>query len=309
MYATSVMLTSLGKKYYQFLLAQGVMGGIACGMVYSPALSIVGHYFHRRRPLAIAIASSGSSLGGVLFPIIINRLLYSSSLGFGWTVRVVGFLILGLCIFACMTITPRVKPRKGPHFLPEAFKNPVYSLQIAGLFLVIWGILIPIIFLPSYAQFKGMSRNLAWYSISVLNAGSLIGRLGSGFLAAYWGEFNILIASCGICGILIFCWYRIASNAAIMVFSVFFGIFSGVVVGMFASTIAHTAPHPSQIGTYIGMAVGILGMAGLTGSPIAGAMVAHYHGYKEAIAFSGAVTVTGTALMVCARICQIRKRT
>lgn len=304
LFVTSVMLTSVCKEYYQFLLAQGVLGGIACGMIYSPALATVGHYFHRRRAQAIAIASSGSSLGGVLFPIIINRLLYSSSLGFGWTVRVVGFIILGLCLLACLTIKPRIAARKGPHFLPAAFRNPVYSLMVAGLFLVIWGILTPIFFLPSYAQSQGMSRNLSWYSISILNAGSLIGRLGAGFLAAYWGENNILTTSSAICGILIFCWFRIVSNVAILVFSVLFGVFSGVVVGMFASTIAHLAPHPNEIGTYIGMAVGILSISSLTGGPITGAMIAHYGGYDEPRAFAGAVTMAGVCLMVCAQICQ-----
>ncbi|KFY86544.1 hypothetical protein V500_07565 [Pseudogymnoascus sp. VKM F-4518 (FW-2643)] len=308
MFVTSVMLTSVCKKYYHFLLAQGVLGGIACGMIYSPAIATIGHYFHKKRPLAIAISSTGSSLGGVLFPIIINRLLYSSSLGFGWTVRVMGFIILGLCLLACLTIKPRVAARKGPHFLLEAFKNPVYSLQVAGLFLVFWGILTPIFFLPSYSEAQGMSRNLAWYSISILNAGSLIGRLGAGFLAAHWSEYSILTASSAICGILIFCWCRIVSNAAILVFSALFGVFSGVVVGMFASTIAHIAPHPSEIGTYIGMAVGIFGVAGLTGSPIAGAMIAHYGRYDEAIGFAGAVTMAGVCLMACAQICQRSQR-
>ncbi|KAI1611318.1 MFS transporter, MCP family, solute carrier family 16, member 10 [Exophiala viscosa] len=307
LFVTSVMLTSVCKMYYQFLLAQGVLGGISCGLVYAPAISIIGHYFHARRALAIGIASSGSSLGGVIFPIMINRLLFSSSLGFGWTVRIVGFLILGLCLLACLTIKPRIAPRKGPHFLPAAFKNLTYSLQVLGLFLVIWGILTPIFFLPSYAQTQGMSRNLAWYTISILNAGSLVGRLSAGFLSAYLGDLNVLTSSSGICGLLIFCWYRIHSNAAIIVFSVLFGMFSGVVVGMFASTLAHTAPHPSQIGTYIGMAVGILGVLGLTGSPISGAMIAHYGGYNEAIGFSGAVTMAGTALLACAQYSKMSK--
>lgn len=308
LFVTSVMLTSVSKKYYQLLLAQGVLGGISCGMVYSPAIASIGHYFYRTRPLAIAIASSGSSLGGVLFPIIINRLLYSTSLGFGWTVRTVGFIILGLCLLACLTIKPRVAARKGAHFLPEAFKNPVYSLQVAGLFLVMWGIIPPMFFIPSYAEAQGMSRNLSWYSISILNAGSLVGRLSAGFLAAHLGENNILTASSALCGLLIFCWYRIVSNAAIIVFAVLFGVFSGVIVGMFASTLAHIAPHPNEIGTYIGMAVGIMGFAGLTGSPIAGAMITHYGGYDQAIGYLGSVTMAGVCLMICAQICQRSQR-
>jgi MFS family permease len=308
LFVTSIMLTRVSRKYYQLLLSQGVLGGLSCGMMYSPAVAVVGHYFHARRPLAIAIGSTGSSLGGTLFPIIINRLLFSSSLGFGWTVRIVGFLVLALCLLACLTIKPRVTGRKGSLFLLAAWKNPVYSLLVAGLFLVLWGILIPIFFLPSYAESQGMPRNLAWYSISIFNAGSLVGRLGAGLMAPYWGESNILTASSLVCGILIFCWYRIVSNAAILVFSVLFGCFSGVVVGMFASPIAHIAPHPNMIGTYIGMAVGVLSLSALSGGPIAGALIGRYKGYTEARAFAGTVTMAGVGLMICAQICQRAQR-
>lgn len=302
------MITSVCKEYYQFMVAQGVLGGIACGLIYSPAVSVVGHYFHRRRPLAIAVASSGSSLGGIIFPIILERLLYSSSIGFGWTVRIIGFLILGLCLVACLTIKTRLSSRKGPHFLPEAFSSPVYSLQVAGLFFVFWGVFVPMFFLPDYAQSKGMSRTLAWYTISTLNAGSFFGRLGAGFLSSYLNVFDILAFACGACGILIFCWLRITSKAAIIIFSVLFGIFSGVVVGTFVTTIAHAAPHPSKIGTYTGMALGILGLSGLTGAPIAGALISRYGEYTQAMYFGGSMTLAGTALIVCARLSHLLKR-
>lgn len=83
LYVVSLMLTSLCTEYYQFLLCQGILGGLMNGLVYTPAISIIGHYFHRRRALAMGIASSRSSLGGVLFPIMLDRMLFHTSIGFG----------------------------------------------------------------------------------------------------------------------------------------------------------------------------------------------------------------------------------
>lgn len=129
LYVTSLMLTSLCDEYYQFMLCQGVLGGIMNGLVYAPEVSVIGQYFHRRRALAMGIASSGSSLGGVIFPIMLTRLLYHTSVGFGWSVRIVGFMVLGLALVASFTIVPRMTPHRGPLFLHNAFNNAAYSLS------------------------------------------------------------------------------------------------------------------------------------------------------------------------------------
>ncbi|RFU24586.1 hypothetical protein B7463_g11751, partial [Scytalidium lignicola] len=58
----SVMMTSLCDKYYQFMLAQGILGGISMGMTMSPALASAGQYFHRKRGAAMGLAVAGASL-------------------------------------------------------------------------------------------------------------------------------------------------------------------------------------------------------------------------------------------------------
>ena len=302
------MLTSICKKYWQFLLAQGVLGGIALGMAYAPAVTVIGQYFHKRRALAMGIASSGSSLGGIIFPVMLNRLIYHSTIGFGWAVRIVGFLVLVLCLIACATVVPRLPPRRGRYFLLGAFKHPVYSIQVAGMFLVWWGLFIPFFFLPTYSEAHGLNFDLSIYTIAVLNSGSLIGRLLSGHLATHVGRFNLLTVGNCTCAILIFCWLRITSTASILVFAVLYGLFSGFVVALFPTTIAEVASHPTEIGSYVGMALGLFGIAGLTGTPIAGAMIAHYGRYDEAIIFAGCVVIAGAALTFCARSTLARKK-
>ena len=151
LFVASLMLTSICHSYYQILLAQGVLGGLASGLAYAPSVAILQQYFLKRRALAMGIASSGSSLGGVIFPVILNRLLNHSSLGFSWTLRILGFLVLVLCIVACITVVPRkdLPRRKGNYFVLSAWKKPGYTIQVAGLFFVFWGMFTPFFYLPT----------------------------------------------------------------------------------------------------------------------------------------------------------------
>lgn len=84
-YVVSLILTSFCTEYYQFFLAQAVLSGICLGLMFSTSLAIVGHYFHARQGLALGIVMAGAALGGVIFPIVLNRLLNSVGLSFGCT--------------------------------------------------------------------------------------------------------------------------------------------------------------------------------------------------------------------------------
>lgn len=45
-------------QYYQIMLSQGVGMGIACGIVFLPAIGIIPHYFKKRRAVAMGIVMS-----------------------------------------------------------------------------------------------------------------------------------------------------------------------------------------------------------------------------------------------------------
>src|SRR6201996_3450054 len=123
------------------------------GMCFSPSIAVTSHYFRRKRPMVMGITASGAALAGIVLPVILDKMLNHSSLGFGWSQRIVGFIILFLAIIAAAVIIPGMPNRKGNYLLLEAFKKPAYTLQVAGLFFVFWGLASPIFFLPSYAEF------------------------------------------------------------------------------------------------------------------------------------------------------------
>jgi hypothetical protein len=72
-----------------------------------------------------------------------------------------------------------------------------------------------------------MSTSLSFYLVTLLNAGSIFGRLGAGAFGVAAGQFNVLFATCLISTILIWAWLSVDSNATTMVFAVFYGAFSG----------------------------------------------------------------------------------
>lgn len=118
------MLTSLCREYYQYFLAQGLLFGFGAGLMYVqarkklstdwfwiwfrfyPSIASVSTHFVQYRATAIGLAFSGSSAGGVVFPIILKRLF--EEVGFQNAVRIVGFICLACCLTATVTVTARL---------------------------------------------------------------------------------------------------------------------------------------------------------------------------------------------------------
>lgn len=68
-------------QLWQQLLSQGLLFGLTVSFGAQPAIAIAGHYFKKRRALAMGIVAAGSSVGGVCLPIMLSRLF--KSVGFG----------------------------------------------------------------------------------------------------------------------------------------------------------------------------------------------------------------------------------
>ncbi|KAK0215983.1 hypothetical protein EDD85DRAFT_962545 [Armillaria nabsnona] len=64
------------QQFWQVFLAQGIGLGIAVGIVYIPALGIVSHPFKKRRSLLMGIVGSGSSISGLVHPIMLNQFFH-----------------------------------------------------------------------------------------------------------------------------------------------------------------------------------------------------------------------------------------
>ena len=58
-----VMMTSLCTEYWQAFLAQGFTVGFGVSCLFLPSITIIMHYFRKRKALATGIAAAGGSIG------------------------------------------------------------------------------------------------------------------------------------------------------------------------------------------------------------------------------------------------------
>lgn len=86
-----IFCTAEAQKFWQLFLAQAICSGIANGLHFCPAMSLLTTYFAKKRAFVVGIAALGSCTGGVVIPIVVQQLL--PRVGFPWTVRVIGFVM------------------------------------------------------------------------------------------------------------------------------------------------------------------------------------------------------------------------
>ena len=247
------MLTSLCTEYYQFFLAQGLLVGISMSFMTIPAMATVSRHFSKHRGLATGFTIAGSSTGGILWPIALDRLLNAAGVSFGWTLRTVGFVMIVPVTLATLLIRPPIVKTVAPKTVIEAekavtqddpsfqpqkpkkkkldfsiAKNPTYILFVLGAAVYNLAMFAPFFFLTSYAISIGMSTSLSFYLLSVLNGASLFGRIIMGILADKFGPFNLMCAVAMISAIIGFCWTTATSIGGLVVWAIAYGFSSGV---------------------------------------------------------------------------------
>ncbi|KAF4911599.1 Aspyridones efflux protein apdF [Colletotrichum viniferum] len=293
LYVFALMMLSLCSKYWHFMLVQGILMGLVQGFLQIPAFAAVAQYFDKKRAAALGLAVAGSSVGGVVMPIILSKLLNSSPISFGWSVRIVGFIVLFFMTFAVISVKPRVPPRKTKLFLLDPWKQTRFLMFTVALFIIFVGMFTPNFYLPTYAVSKGMGAALAGYLIAIINATSTFGRIVPGILADKYGNLNTFSIGSIATGVIVFCMTSATDNAGIIVYAVFFGLGSGTIMSGAAASLSRCAPDPSEVGTYMGMGMAVAGVGALIGPPINGAIVGATGNFFAVSMFSGAITVAG----------------
>lgn len=260
----SLMMTSISKEYYQLFLTQALLLGIGIAIVILPAFATVPRHFVKNRGLAMGVTVSGSSLGGVIWPIALKNLF--DEVGFGWGIRIGAFIMLPLLALGCLTVKlPTSANPQGGQAKPKPdfsifVKQPVLIILAAGLFFVFLGLFSPFFYMTSWTESLGLNENLAFYTISVINASSLFGRVLAGLLADHWGPYNVMILSVGTSALICMCWTKATTIVGIMVLSLAYGFTSGSVIGLQGPCAAAVA-LPQQFGIAMGGVMGILSIA------------------------------------------------
>ncbi|KAI5896136.1 MFS general substrate transporter [Schizophyllum commune H4-8] len=323
----SILMTSLSTEFYQFLFCQGVLFGLGAGMLFYPAMTSVSSHFTAYRATALGIVATGSSVGGVIFPIMLERLF--SKIGFAWTLRVVGLFNAAGCLLAWLLVSSRATAKgiQSPIFDHATSRDEKYMLLVAGSCLVSFGLYTPPTFIVSFAQSYGITSARANTALVVLNAASAFGRLLPAYLADRAGNFNLLAPAAALCGVaclavaaslrgLSACVSSAAvistlpsapgacapSLASIIAFAAIYGFLSGAFISVVTPCVAQISPA-GRVGARVGMLYSAISVPSLLAGPIAGALLHRADGsYTGMMLYAGITILCGSILIVCARM-------
>jgi MFS family permease len=268
------MMLSLCTQYWQVLLAQGCVVGIGAGCLFTPCASILPSYFRSKLGLASGLASAGSSIGGVVYPIMLSRLL--QSLGFQWAVRIIGFTALGSLMFPIAVMKMRFKAPKARALLDlSAVTDIPYVAFVFATMISFTGLSVAVFYVSFFPLNLGLTdATISFYMVAIFNAASTLGRIVPNAVSDKIGPFNT-IAPCAIAtGICMFCMAAVRDLVSDIIVTVLVGFFGGVFIAMPPVCFSALTPDRTKLGTRVGQGFGIVvSNSMLIGGPVAGAIL------------------------------------
>ncbi|KAF4588805.1 hypothetical protein EYR40_010360 [Pleurotus pulmonarius] len=308
-YVFSLFMVSLvdTSAYYQVYLSQGIGLGIGAGLLYVPAVAVQAHHWIRHRAFAMGVVVTGSSLGGIIFPIMLNQLF--KLVGFEWAVRASAFVVLGLLGAAnlLMSDNPAVKGDGEKPVLKNVLTDVPFMLASFGVFVIAWGIFFPHFYLQLYAILHGVDANIAFYTLAIMNAAGLPGRIIPGILADRFGPFNIIVPVIILNVVFLFALFGISTEGSAIAFAVLYGVSSGAFMTLWSPCAAALAVHPNEVGVRFGVGFFMTAFGALIGTPIDGALLGESFTWYKPIIFSGASLVVGFIFFVASRQLLVKK--
>lgn len=237
-------------EYWHFLIVIGVLGGMGTSFIFIVPVASIGHFFFKRRGAATGLALAGGSIGGVIFPLVLQNL--APKIGFAWASRVVGLITLILLIPGLIFVRANFPPSKTisppslKTFLPDLsiLRDPILALTTTGVFFIEWGFFIPLEYIASYSIASGISPRMSYLMVVFLNAGSFPGRWLPGIIADRIGRFNTLILTNVLCLISVLgIWMPANGNlVGVIIFAIVFGFASGSNISLVPVCVGELCP-------------------------------------------------------------------
>ncbi|KAL2128332.1 hypothetical protein VTI74DRAFT_9346 [Chaetomium olivicolor] len=307
---------SFATEYWQIFLAQSLCFGLGAAGAFVPGLVTAGQNFKKKRALAMGIVVSGSSCGGVVFPIMLARLF--DQIGFRQTMRYTALMIGILLAIANLLVSTPLPPKglAGRRALIgfATFKKPTYLLFVSGSFLFFWGLFGPFDYLPLFASGDASTEHIALYTVSIVNAASIPGRILPNMYSDKVGSSLRTISLCAFLAAvsILVNWLPINyhhSLGGLIVFVLVFGLTSGAFVSLMTPALIEVAGgHTTDLGVMVGSFFAIIAIASLTGLPTQGAIAGDGDNLVRLIVFCGVVMLAGTGLVFCASLVSERNK-
>lgn len=314
-YIFSYFMLSLAKPhhFYEVFLAQGLGVGIGMGILYIPSLSICFHYFKRKRGLVAGVASLGGAVGAIVQTIGLNHLI-NGPVGFAWGVRIFGFIFLALAVLGNLLIRPRLPPKKlrsnvQPPNIKKIVTDIPFALGNAAASLLTLTMYFPYFYIQLFAILHGLSPNLSFYTITIMNGANIFGRVLWGFIADKIGPLNAVICTTTCMGITSFTLIKATTVHGLIPFTIFYGIFSGGYFGIAGASVSAYVDDINDFGFAIGYSSFISSFSILVSEPVAGQLldVPRYR-WNRAIIFVSTILLGAPVLAAISRMLLVRRK-
>ena len=130
-YLAGIFGMAESSRFWQFMVTYGILGGAGSAILSTVAISVLGHWFDKRKGLATGTVILGGSLGGVVFPLALRPMF--EEIGWSWSIRALGFfltILIGLGLFTVRSRAPVM------HTRPVAIRSvlrPTFLLATLGI--------------------------------------------------------------------------------------------------------------------------------------------------------------------------------
>ncbi|KAJ5921460.1 hypothetical protein N7466_009786 [Penicillium verhagenii] len=289
-------------QYWHFMLCLGVLGGISSAVITTVSISVLSHWFFRRRGLASGICMAGSSAGGVTIPLMLRALFQKYS--WLWSIRIVAFQALGCYLLGMLLVKARLPRSSNSRATIDirALASPRLCFLAVAVFSFEFIIFGCAALLPTYVRYAGLDENVQYYSLAVLNGMSFFGRVLPGFAADQVGRFNILLSM--VCVTLIIMagvWVPYGSHDEVTLYVVvaIFGFGSGGWLSL-APVCAGQLCRTEEYGRFYGTVYSVAAFGVLLTVPVGGKLIQSTTP-RVLIGFYSAVLLIGLVNVVLSR--------
>jgi MFS family permease len=267
-YAVASQATSL----WQFILAQGLLVGVASSVAFAPMVADTSLWFTRRRGIAVAIIASGSYLAGTVWPPVVEHFIRSH----GWRRT-----YLDIAVFCVATMLPLalVLRRRAPltesasaaSSLGARSSRPLGMspgalqalLVLAGLSCCV-AMSMPQVHIVAYCSDLGHGAARGAQMLSLMLGLGVVSRLASGWICDRIGGRLTLLLGSSLQALALVLFLPFHGLTGLYIVSALFGLFQGGIVPSYAVIVREFFP-PEEAGvrvstvlmaTVFGMALG-----------------------------------------------------
>jgi sugar phosphate permease len=320
----SLILMSQINSLWQVYLIWGVLMGMGFSFSVIPIMSVIPRWFVKRRGLAMGLTMVGSSIGGIIAPLLAQWLISAS--GWRWAFIILGSISLVISIPAAqfmkhspqrIGLTPYGEDKitedkqsqrsaiSGLSFSQVIRTSRFWLLGVilASVFFCISSVVVHIV---PHADDIGISAIMAASVLSAIAAIGIIGRLGIGLLSDKSGGTLALSVCLSIITLSLIWLLFVSESWMFYVFAVVFGLAAGGFITLLPIVTAELFGMAS-LGAIIGGITFLTTIGDATGAPVAGSIFDNTGSYD--LAFLICVVVSAIAFILSLILLRYKRKT